>query len=459
MPRYESILDAVGNTPIVRLNKLTRTLKCKVYAKLEFMNPGGSVKDRIGKYMARGAEERGDLTPGGTIIECTSGNTGMGLAIYACAKDYKSIFTCNDKQSREKVNMMKAMGAEVIVCPTAVTPEDPRHYVQVARKLASEIPNSYLCNQYDNPDNAKAHYETTGPEVWKDTDGKITHFVCGMGTCGTITGTGKFLKEKNPKIKVIGVDPEGSLFYDFFHRAKVIEPHVYKTEGIGEDFFPKVLNWDYIDDVVQTSDKESFVMARKLARTEGIFAGGSAGSAVSGALRVAATLGSDDLMVVLLPDGGRQYLGKVYNDDWMRENQFIETEIRLTVYDILKTKKIKDLEFVSPSDSAMAAMKKMRGFDASQMPVFEQGAVVGTVYEDDLINSVMQGKDLNSFIVREIMRAALPVVGKEATLEEITQYIPGKFPALLVDLGGGKYDIITKFDLVTTVGAFAEGKI
>ncbi len=457
--RYESILDAIGGTPIVRLNKLTKNFKCKVYAKLEFLNPGGSVKDRIGKYMAMEAEKRGDIQPGGTIIECTSGNTGMGLAVYACAKDYKSIFTVNDKQSREKVNMLKAMGAEVIVCPTAVTPEDSRHYVQVARKLNREIPNSYLCNQYDNPDNAKAHYETTGPELWKDTDGKITHFVCGMGTCGTITGTGKYLKEKNPKIQVIGVDPVGSLFYDFFHKGKVTEAHVYKTEGIGEDFFPKVLNWDYIDDVVQVSDKESFLMARKLARTEGVFAGGSSGTAMVGALRVAANLGPNDLMVVLLPDGGRQYLGKVFNDDWMHENQFMDAEIRLTVYDILKFKKIKDLQSVSPSDTALVAMKKMRGLDASQMPVFEEGAAAGTVFEDDLVNAVMSGKDLNSLIVREVMRAPLPIVKKESTLEEITQFIPGKVPALLVELGGGKYDIITKFDLVTTVGAFAEGKV
>ncbi len=456
--RYESILEAIGHTPIVRLNKLTRHLKCSFYAKLEFMNPGGSVKDRIARYMALGAERRGDIAPGGTFIECTSGNTGMGLAMFACARGYKTVFTVNDKQSREKINVLKAMGAEVIVCPTALAPDHPRHYVQVARKLAREIPNSFLCNQYDNPDNAQAHYETTGPEIWRDTEGKITHFVCGMGTCGTITGTGKYLKEQNPKIRVIGVDPEGSLFYDFFHHGRITEPHVYKVEGIGEDFFPKVLSWDYIDDMVQVNDKESFVMARKLARTEGIFAGGSSGSALTGALRVAETLGPEDLMVVILPDGGRQYLGKVYNDDWMRENQFIEAEIRLTVADILKLKKIKQLEYAEAKDTALAAMKKMRAIDSSQLPVFEEGAVVGTVYDDDLINAILQGKDLASMTVRELMHEPLPLIRKEATLEEITQFIPGRTPALLVDLGNGRYDILTKFDLVTAVGTVAEGK-
>lgn len=456
---YESILDTVGNTPLVRLNKMTRGLKCKIYAKLEYFNPGGSVKDRIGLRMARGAEERGELRPGGTIVECTSGNTGMGLAIVSCVKDYRAIFTLNDKQSREKVNALKAMGAEVIVCPTAVTPDDPRHYVEVARNLHKEISNSFWPNQYDNPDNWRAHYETTGPEIWRDTEGRITHFVCGMGTCGTITGTGKYLKEKNPKIKIIGVDPVGSIFYDYFHTRRIPEARVYKVEGIGEDFFPKALDWTYIDDMLQVTDKECFITARKLARQEGIFTGGSCGGAVHATLRVAQGLDENAMVVCLLPDGGMRYLGKIYNDEWMREHQLIETEIRLKCYDILKSKKIKRLIYGEPGETAMSALKKMRSGDISQLPVMESGQVIGTLHEDDLITHVLLGKDLNSFIVRELMKAPLPIMRKDATLEAITEYIPSRTPAVLVDLENGNFDVITKYDLVSTVGQFAEGKL
>lgn len=454
--RYESILDAIGNTPIVRLNKLAKGLKAKVYAKLEFMNPGASVKDRVARQMINAAVEQGRIKEGSTVIECTSGNTGMGLGMVAAVNNMKTIFTVNDKQSREKIDAMKAIGAEVLVCPTAVDPDDPRHYTQVAKKLSQEIPNSYLTNQYDNEDNSKAHYLTTGPEIWKDTEGKITHFICCMGTCGTISGVGKFLKEKNPNIKVIGVDPEGSLFYDFFYTGKITEPHVYKVEGIGEDFFPKVLDWDVIDDIVRVSDKDCFIWTRRLARQEGIFAGGSSGGAVYGALQVAKQLGENDLVVTLLPDSGIRYLRKIFNDEWMRENQYLETEFSITALDIIKSKKFKELVFVQPQDNLSSVLKLLKSSDISQVPVSEDKRITGTIYEDDVIGLVLQGKDLNSIIVREIAKESMPVITKESTLDEITRYVPSKFNAVLVDLKDGKYDIITKFDLVQIIGRLAE---
>jgi len=301
--RYNNILEAIGHTPLVRVNRITRGSKGQVYAKCDHLNPGGSVKDRIGIDMIEDAERKGLLKPGGTIVEGTSGNTGMGLALVAVVKGYKAVFTMTDKQSKEKVDLLKAMGAEVIVCPTAVAPDDPRSYHSVVDKLSREIPNAYHPNQYQNPSNPDCHYRTTGPKIWEDSEGKITHFVCGMGTGGTITGVGRYLKERNPKIKIIGADPAGSLLHDFFHCGKVGKAETYKVEGIGEDFFPTTLDFSVIDDVIRVTDKESFLWARRLARMEGIFGGGSSGSAVAATMRVVPTLTEKDFLVLFIPEG------------------------------------------------------------------------------------------------------------------------------------------------------------
>jgi cystathionine beta-synthase len=325
---YDSIIDTIGNTPLVRLNKITGNIQATIAAKVEYLNPGQSIKDRIALKMIDDAEEQGFLKPGGTIIEGTSGNTGMGLALVAAVRGYQCIFTTTDKQSREKIDLLRALGARVEICPTNVEPDDPKSYYSVAKRLSEEIPNSYYPNQYDNLSNTVAHYETTGPEIWEQTDGKVTHYVAGMGTGGTISGAAKFLKEKNPEIKIIGVDSVGSVYKKYFETGefdkKEIKP--YLTEGIGEDIIPKNVNFELIDDVVQVNDKNAFQTTRALAKQEGLFIGGSCGSAVYGALEYARNqkLTEKDLMVVILPDSGTRYISKIYNDDWMKENGFLE---------------------------------------------------------------------------------------------------------------------------------------
>src|ERR1017187_7786659 len=405
--RYENVLEAIGNTPLIRLNRLASGLKPRIYVKAEFMNPGGSVKDRIGVAMIDEAERKGLLKPGGTIVEGTSGNTGIGLALVGAVRGYKLVFTITDKQSKEKVDLLKALGAEVIVCPTAVEPDDPRSYYSVAKKLAKEIPNSFYPNQYENPMNPEAHYQTTGPEIWEDSDGKITHFMCGMGTGGTISGVGRYLKEKNPDVKIIGVDPIGSLYYDFAKTGTVGKAKTYVVEGIGEDIFTAAMNFKILDDVVQVNDQECFIWARRLVKQEGVFTGGSGGGCVSGALRVAKTLPKGSFVVAFLPDTGMRYLSKVFSDEWMRERGYVDSQVLLTAEDVVnvkhKTGKARELIVAGPDQTVFHALHTMQTQDISQLPVFEAQAPVGAIYEDQILNLALQGKDLRKMAIREVI--------------------------------------------------------
>jgi len=460
--KCNNILEAIGHTPLVRLNRIAKDLKPQIYVKAEFMNPGGSVKDRVGMTMIHDAEKRGLLKPGGTIIEGTSGNTGMGLALVAAVRGYKCVFTTTDKQSKEKVDLLKALGAEVIVCPTAVEPEDPRSYYSVAKKLAREIPNSYYPNQYDNPMNPEAHYLTTGPEIWEDSEGKITHFVCGLGTGGTISGAGKYLKEKNPAVKIIGVDPYGSLYYDFVKTGTTIKAKTYVVEGIGEDFFPTTMNLKILDDIIQVNDEECFVVARRLAKLEGLFTGGSGGGCLSGALRLAKNLGPSDFLVVLLPDTGMRYLSKVYNDEWMRERGYVDAAMQITVAEVVKAKhaagKVRELVIARPYQTVFHALKSMQDQDISQIPVFEENTPIGTIYEDQILNLALQGKDLRKLVVREVMSNPLPQVPKTAPVERVTHILSHENPAVFVDMGNSHFEILTKYDLMSTVASLMEQK-
>jgi cystathionine beta-synthase len=460
--RCNTILETIGRTPLIRLNRITADYKPQIWIKAEMLNPGGSVKDRIGTTMIDDAEKKGLLKPGGTIIEGTSGNTGMGLALIAAVRGYKCVFTTTDKQSKEKVDLLKALGAEVIVCPTAVDPEDPRSYYSIAKKLAREIPNSYYPNQYDNPQNPLAHYETTGPEIWEDTEGKITHFVCGMGTGGTVSGVGKFLKEKNPKVQIVGVDPAGSLYYEFHKTGKIGKASTYVVEGIGEDFFPTTMDMQILDDVIQVNDEECFVVARRLAKQEGIFTGGSGGACLSATLRLAKTLAPSDFVVALLPDTGMRYLSKVYNDEWMRERGYFETSVPITAAEVVAAKKksgkVRQLVIARPDQTVFHALKTMQDQDISQIPVFEENLPIGTVYEDQILTLALQGKDLRKLVVREVMSKPMPKIPKTAPVERITYLLSHENPAVFVEMDGDKFEILTKYDLMSTVASLMEQK-
>ena len=420
------------------------------------------MKDRIGVTMIDDAEKRGLLKPGGTIIEGTSGNTGMGLALVAAVRGYKMVFTITDKQSKEKVDLLKALGAEVIVCPTAVEPEDPRSYYSVAQKLAREIPNSFYPNQYANPMNPEAHYQTTGPEIWQDSEGKITHFVCGMGTGGTISGVGKYLKEKNPAIKIVGVDPIGSLYFDSFKTGTTAKAKTYVVEGIGEDFFPTTMDMKILDDVIQVNDEECFVLARRLVKMEGLFTGGSGGGCISATLRMAKELGPEAYIVAFLPDTGMRYLSKVYNDEWMRERGYVESAVPITASDIIAAKhkagKVRELVVARPYQTVFHALKTMQEQDISQIPIFEENIPIGTVYEDQILTMALQGKDLRKLVVREVMSKPIPQIARNAPVERITYILSHENPAVFVDMGNAHFEILTKYDLMSSVATLMEQK-
>jgi cystathionine beta-synthase len=460
--RCNNILEAIGRTPLVRLNRIAQGLKPQIYVKADYINPGGSVKDRIGVTMIDDAEKRGLLKPGGTIIEGTSGNTGMGLALVAAVRGYKMVFTITDKQSKEKVDLLKALGAEVIVCPTAVEPDDPRSYYSVAKKLAREIPNSFYPNQYDNSMNPQAHYQTTGPEIWEDSEGKITHFVCGMGTGGTISGVGKYLKEKKPAIKIIGVDPEGSLYYDFHKTGQVTRARTYVVEGIGEDFFPTTMDLKILDDVLQVNDEECFVVARRLVKQEGLFTGGSGGGCISATLKLARALAEKDFVVAFLPDTGMRYLSKVYNDEWMRERGYVDSAVPITAAEVVNAKhragKVRELVIARPYQTVFHALKTMQEQDISQIPIFEDSTPIGTVYEDQILTLALQGKDLRKLVVREVMSAPLPKIPKTAPVERVTRILSHENPAVFVEMDETRFEILTKYDLMSTVASLIEQK-
>ncbi len=451
----DTILQTIGRTPLVRLNRVTRGAKGLILAKVEYFNPGGSVKDRIGVTIVEQAEREGRLKPGGTIVESTSGNTGMGLALAAAVKGYRTVFTLPDKMSMEKIRLLRAFGAEVIVTPTAVPHDSPESYTEVAKRVVRQTPNAILADQYENPMNPESHYRTTGPELWEQTGGQITWFICGIGTGGTITGVGRYLKEKNPNVRVVGIDPKGSVLKDAFYR-RTISPvlKTYKVEGIGQDYVPGVLDFSFIDDVVEADDGESFLMARRLTREEGLLVGGSCGTAVAGMMKIAERFTDDDVVVVLLPDSGERYISKIYNDDWMREHGFLVPE-QITARYVLqaKGKRAADLVFADPTTPVRKALDLFRQHDISQMPVLEGGVSVGSLIDHEMMAAALEKPSLLDGPVRTVMGSGFPLAAADTRVDDVIHVLTSKKnSAVLIQENGTIIGILTRYDVIEFLG-------
>ncbi|MFT4670161.1 MAG: cystathionine beta-synthase [Flavobacterium sp.] len=452
MQYAENILGTIGDTPLVKLNRVIEGVDALVLAKVETFNPGNSVKDRMAVKMIADAEADGRLKPGGTIVEGTSGNTGMGLALVAIIKGYKLICVMSDKQSKEKMDILRAVGAKVVVCPTDVEPTDPRSYYSVSKRLAEETPNSWYVNQYDNPSNAIAHYESTGPEIWEQTEGKITHFIVGVGTGGTISGVGKYLKEKNPDIKIWGIDTYGSVFKKYHETGIFDENEIYSyiTEGIGEDILPLNVDFSLIDGFTKVTDKDAAVYTRRIALEEGIFVGNSAGAAIKGLLQLKDHFKPEDVVVVLFHDSGSRYVGKMFNDDWMRERGFLEEEVK-KAEDVIKDHIDKPLIVARTEELVSHAIERMRKYKISQIPVMDISGFVGSLDETDLFQSYVHDKNSAERPIKEIMGSPYPIVQMGTSIEEVSKLFNRDNAAVLIDLGEGRHHIITKYDIIGSI--------
>ena len=449
MEFQENILGLIGNTPLVKLNRLARNVKAQVYAKMENLNPGYSVKDRIGVAMIEAAEREGILKPGGTVVEATSGNTGIGLALASAVKGYKCIFVMTDKASVEKSRYLKALGADVVITPVSAKPGTPDHYVSTAKRIASETPNSFYPDQYSNTANPEAHYRTTGPELWRQTEGKITHFVAGLGTGGTISGTGRFLKEKDPNIRIIGADPYGSIFKTYKETGKIIETTPYLVEGIGQEIVPANVHIKYVDEVVNVTDRESFEMSRLLGRTEGIFCGGSTGTNLAAALRVASNLDENAIVVFIVCDTGEHYLSKHHSDEWLKEKRLLEPQ-KITAGLISGTKKPqapKTLVSVTPASTVAEALAKMDDLGLTQVPVLEEGRAIGSLRENRVLAKVVRNRELLNSPVTEVMETSFPTVDVDASSSEVARRLQTS-AAVLVEEYGRIVGIITRHDVL-----------